>query len=96
VRARSIRRTCRGRTGSSSSGGRCGSRRAATSKGFVASEQAMAVVAAAKMWGVRPSQLLAMEDPVLSLNFDLAMTARVNQVIEDGGEVRGPVNRVEL
>jgi hypothetical protein len=37
-----------------------------------------------------------MEDPVLSLNFDLAMTARVNQVIEDGGEVRGPVNRVEL
>lgn len=50
------------------------------------------LVVAAKSFSIRPSDLLAIEDPVLALNFDLAAAARLQQETAD---VEGPVvNRV--
>jgi len=49
----------------------------------VAGEQMLAVVATAKEFGVRPSELLAIEDPVVSLSFDLAAAVRLHRETEE-------------
>ncbi len=54
----------------------------------------LAVIAAAKQFSVRPSELLAIEDPVLALNFDLAATVRLQQEIASDGPEH--VDRVYL
>ncbi|KKM18466.1 hypothetical protein LCGC14_1665380 [marine sediment metagenome] len=43
----------------------------------------LAVVATAKEFGVRPSELLAIEDPVVSLSFDLAAAVRLHRETEE-------------
>ncbi len=54
----------------------------------------LAVVATAKQFSLRPSELLGIEDPVLALNFDMAATTRLQQEIEGDGPER--VDRVCL
>ncbi len=39
-----------------------------------------ALVVAAKTWGVRPSQLLAIADPMVALDLDLAATCIWNRL----------------
>lgn len=45
-----------------------------------------AVCLTAKMWGTRPSALLAIADPVTALAFDLAATAWTHAQTEAGAE----------
>ena len=60
----------------------------------MASDQMLAILATAKQFGVRPSELLAIEDRVTALSFDLAATARLHrETQEESGET---VNRVYL
>lgn len=54
----------------------------------------LAVVATAQAFSVRPSSLMAIDDPVLALNFDLAATVRARELLADSEEP--PVNRMEL
>jgi hypothetical protein len=51
------------------------------------------VIATAKLFSTRPSTLMAMEDPVLALAFDLAATQRALEMRDDGGN-KGPVEKV--
>jgi len=53
----------------------------------------LAVVATAKAFSIRPSELMAIDDPVLALNFDLAATVRSRELL---AEQEPPVNRMEL
>jgi len=47
-----------------------------------------AVIAAAKLFSSRPSELLAIEDPVMALAFDLAAVERVAEEQESSSESR--------
>jgi hypothetical protein len=60
--------------------------RSALSRGFVASEQMLAIVGAAKMFGQRPAALMGIADPVVALGFDLAAAERLRQSIGDSDE----------
>lgn len=51
-----------------------------------------AVLATAKLFSCRPSELMAIEDPVLALAFDLAAAARVIR----GAKDEEPVEKVYL
>ena len=55
-----------------------------------------AIVAAAKVFQVRPSSLLAIEDTVLALDFDLAAARRVLMLQQEAGEKSEPVERLVL
>lgn len=56
-----------------------------------------ALLATAKTWGRRPSELLGMEDDVLALAFDLAGTRRAIELAKDeGDETVTPGERVFL
>ncbi len=43
----------------------------------------LAVVATAKQFSIRPSELMAIEDPVLALGFDMAATVRLQQQLKE-------------
>lgn len=80
------RGTFRLRIGNSSSGGRCARGRRAIFAGFVAGEELTAIAATAERFGSRPSELLAIADPVLALMVDLAAAARLNKAAEETPE----------
>lgn len=52
----------------------------------------VAVAATARLFAQRPSTLLAIEEPMTALAFDLAAAACLNR--EREGEARPPVNRI--
>lgn len=54
----------------------------------------LAVVATAKQFSIRPSDLLGIEDPVLALSFDMAAMVRLQKAASD--EEPGAVNRIDL
>jgi hypothetical protein len=43
----------------------------------------LAIVATAKQFSIRPSELMAIADPVLALAFDLAATVRLQQELKE-------------
>ena len=52
----------------------------------------LAIVATAKAFSIRPSDLMAIDDPVLALNFDLAAAVRLRESAEEEPDV----NRLDL
>jgi hypothetical protein len=44
----------------------------------------LAIVATAKAFGQRPSELVGIEDPVVALNFDMAAVVRLNEELHHG------------
>ncbi len=73
-------------------------RRRTPSKGFVAGEEMLALAATGERFGMRPSALLGISDPVLSLNFDVAAAARLAEMERRAAEEAGgrKVNRIDL
>ena len=53
----------------------------------------LAIVATAKAFSIRPSDLMAIDDPVLALAFDLAAAVRLR---ESAAEGEPDVNRLEV
>ena len=65
--------------------------------GFVASEQMVAVAVTAETFRTRPSELLAITDPVVALNLDMAAAAVLGREMEKATDGPSPgVKKVYL
>lgn len=56
----------------------------------------MAIAATAKAFGVRPSELLGMDDAVMALDFDMAAAVVLGREVKAASEDGGRVERIRL